>query len=516
MKPSSPTSLRPLQKNISNKVQLIVYAQKIEPYTLYGIQRLLTEYFSDVFYGVHILPFYKTVKGFDEGFDPINHLEVDAELGTWFDIQIISNSRLVVADMIVNHVSSKSSEFQSVIEDGEESPAFPLFLTYDKVFPRGAKESDLVKIYRPRPTFPFTHIQIGKKNTKRIFWTTFSHRQIDIDIYSQAGQDYIKKIITNFKNFGVQIVRLDAVGYVAKKAGTSCFMTEKTKQFITDIQNKLKSSNIKTLIESHTHYRKQIEIAQHCDLVYDFCITPLILFGLYFGEFSPLYTWLTNSPRNCITVLDTHDGIGIVDVARSGREKGLLNNTQIQKLIDTIHKNTEGESLTATGKNATNLDIYQINTTIYSALGCDDRRYLIARLLQFFCPGIPQVYYTGLFALKNDIEQLKRTKVGRDINRPVLSEKDIQSHLLRPVVKQLISLIRFRNAHKSFLGEFSHSLIEEDKGIELTWKNKDQHASLRVYNTQESNNIEFQLSFTESRGSIVTIDTIEELETILT
>ena len=36
-----------------------------------------------------------------------------------------------------------------------------------------------------------------------------------------------------------------------------------------------------------------------------------------------------------------------------------------------------------------NLDIYQINSTYYSALGDDDVKYFLARLIQAFAPGIP-------------------------------------------------------------------------------------------------------------------------------
>ena len=36
--------------------------------------------------------------------------------------------------------------------------------------------------------------------------------------------------------------------------------------------------------------------------------------------------------------------------------------------------------------------------------------------MQFFLPGVPQVYYVGALAGENDMELLKRTNVGRDIN----------------------------------------------------------------------------------------------------
>ena len=63
------------------------------------------------------------------------------------------------------------------------------------------------------------------------------------------------------------------------------------------------------------------------------------------------------------------------------------------------------------------MDSSQINCTFYDALGRRDAEYLIARAIQCFVPGIPQIYYVGLLAGGNDIELLRRTGVGRDINR---------------------------------------------------------------------------------------------------
>ena len=57
-----------------------------------------------------------------------------------------------------------------------------------------------------------------------------------------------------------------------------------------------------------------------------------------------------------------------------------------------------------------NLDIYQINCTFYSALGNRDDADLLARAIQFFAPGIPQVYYVGMLAGENDLELLEATK----------------------------------------------------------------------------------------------------------
>src|SRR6185295_16018743 len=103
---------------------------------------------------------------------------------------------------------------------------------------------------------------------------------------------------------------------------------------------------------------------------------------------------------------------------------------------------------------ANNLDLYQVNCTFYDALGRSDDEYLIARALQLFTPGIPQVYYVGLLAGANDMNLLRRTGVGRDINRHYYSDQEMHSELIRPVVHSILDLIRFRNTHAAFAGEF--------------------------------------------------------------
>ena len=85
--------------------------------------------------------------------------------------------------------------------------------------------------------------------------------------------------------------------------------------------------------------------------------------------------------------------------------------------METIHSRSNDQSRQATGAAANNLDLYQVNCTFFDALGRRGNDYLIARAIQFFAPGIPQVYYVGLLAGTNDMELLARTQVGRDINR---------------------------------------------------------------------------------------------------
>ena len=148
-------------------------------------------------------------------------------------------------------------------------------------------------------------------------------------------------------------------------------------------------------------------------------------------------------------------------------------------VVDTIHHRSRNESRQATGTAANNLDLYQINCTFYDALGCQDDAYLIARALQLFTPGIPQVYYVGLLAGRNDMELLRRTAVGRDINRHYYTPEELQQQLARPTVRTLMKLLRFRNTHPAFAGEF-HLLSSADDHILLEWRKESHWARLET------------------------------------
>lgn len=438
---------------VRNGVQLITYVNRFGGGDLSTLCDLLTGPLDGVFTGVHVLPFYRPFDGADAGFDPTDHTQVDPRLGDWPDLGALAESHDLTADLIVNHISADSPQFRDFLANGDESPHAGMFLTYGSVFPDGASEAELVRIYRPRPGLPFTAMTLAD-GSRRLLWTTFSPHQIDIDVSNPDARGYLSRVLDLQARAGVSQVRLDAVGYAVKTPGTSCFMTTDTQRFIAELGEGITARGMESLLEIHSHYSDQIEVAALMDRVYDFALPPLLLHGLYSGSADAIRRWLAMSPRNVITVLDTHDGIGVVDVGPSGERPGLLSAGQIDELVEGIHQATYGNSRLATGSSASNLDLYQVNTTYFSALGCDDDRYLLARLIQFLCPGIPQVYYAGLLALPNDMDLLARTGVGRDINRPYLDVAQIEAALEKPVVRRLLDLIHFRNTHPAFAGEF--------------------------------------------------------------
>jgi sucrose phosphorylase len=458
--------------------QLIAYADRLGG-SLSGLDEVMSEALEDVFDGVHVLPFFRPYDGADAGFDPEDHGEVDPRLGDWSDLRRLADGRRVMADLIVNHMSTSSRQFRDFLANGDDSEFAPLFLTLSSIFPDGATEDDLARIYRPRPGLPFTPMTVGGR--KRLIWTTFTAQQVDLDVRTSPFWTYITSVIDALVDGGVSMIRLDAVAYTGKVAGTSCFMTEESASLIERISGYAHARGAEVLLEVHGHYELQIAIAGTVDHVYDFALPPLLLHALGRGDAEPLARWLAVRPSNSINVLDTHDGIGVVDVGPSDSmppRPGLLDAHQIDALVAGIHANSGGASLLATGQAASNLDLYQVNCTYYEALGSDDRAMLIARLVQLFLPGIPQVYYVGLLAGRNDVELLRATGVGRDINRAHVTRADLDAALARPVVRRQLAAIRLRSAHPAFAGVFSAH--HEGPALRLTWRNGSDVLELRV------------------------------------
>lgn len=468
---------------MKNKVQLITYVDRFGGSNLNQLHELLTGPLKDVFGGTHLLPFFYKIDGADAGFDPIDHTRVDERLGDWSDIKRLAQDVDVMADVIVNHMSSESPQFLDYSAKGAASEYDGLFLTMSSVFPNGATEKELLTVYRPRPGMPFSVTTLAN-GERRLLWTTFTPQQIDIDVHHPAGQAYLDSILKSLSDSGVTMVRLDAVGYAIKKPGTNCFMMPETFEFIGQFAARARELGLEVLVEIHSYYKRQIEIAKQVDWVYDFALPPLVLHALEFGRSGPLLNWLAQRPNNAVTVLDTHDGIGIIDIGADAADRqgspGLVPPEELNELVERIHANSRGQSRKATGAAASNLDLYQVNCTFYDALGRNDAAYLIARAIQFFVPGIPQVYYVGLLAGENDMDLLDRTKVGRDINRHYYAREEVLQDLGKPVVQKLVELIKLRNTYPAFGGRFEAIALPEQRELQMQWTAGNASATLKV------------------------------------
>jgi sucrose phosphorylase len=447
-------------------VQLIAYADRLGG-SLPGLRRLLDGPLHGAFGGVHVLPFYRPFDGADAGFDPDDHLAVDPRLGTWEDLAELGRGRALVADLIVNHVSDRSAAFRAAVDGGDPG----MFLTFDRVFPAGATAADLLAITRPRPGLPFTRAVLGGR--PQLLWTTFTPHQIDLDVHHPAARAYLSEVLRRLAGCGVTMVRLDAVGYTVKAAGTSCFLTPKTYDFVDELSAEARGLGMAVLAEVHAVHAFAQQAAGHVDRVYDFVLGPLILHAVLTGDAGPLRRWWQARPRNTVTVLDTHDGLGMID-AGPGPDgaDGLLSAAQIESLVARISDGSGGTSVTSRVPGG----VYQTSCTLYDALGRDDRAFLLARLLQLFTPGIPQVYYVGLLAGRN--VAVSDGTDAREINRRRYTDAEVDAALEQPVVRELRELLRLRTEHPAFRGDFT---VSETAGeLVLGWRHGDATAELRA------------------------------------
>ena len=104
---------------------------------------------------------------------------------------------------------------------------------------------------------------------------------------------------------------------------------------------------------------------------------------------------------------------------------------------------------------------------------------MLARAIQMFMPGIPQVWYLDLFAGKNDYAAADRAGSGghKEINRSNLSSWEIEQGLKKKIVQDQLELIKFRNSFPAFNGKLE--VVEaEEKLLHLKWNHQGFSASL--------------------------------------
>ncbi|MEY8353501.1 sucrose phosphorylase [Lachnospiraceae bacterium 54-53] len=446
---------------LNNKIMLITYADSLGR-NLKELHTVLRTYLREEVGGVHILPFFPSSA--DRGFAPMRYDRVAEEFGTYEDVKEISRNYYLMFDFMVNHISKSSEYFKDFEEKQEDSAYKDMFIRYKDFWENGEPtggEVDL--IYKRKPRAPYIDVNFRNGQTEKV-WCTFSEEQVDLDVTSETTKEFIRRSLQMMCEYGASIIRLDAFAYAVKKAGTSCFFVEPDIwNLLHEMERITAEKNVTILPEIHEHYSIQLKIAKQGFWIYDFALPVLVLNALYSGNGTYLKRWLDMSPKKQFTTLDTHDGIGIVDV------KDLMPDEVIEETKERMF--TQGANVKKIYNTAAynNLDIYQVNTTYYSALGNRDDAYLLARAIQFFAPGIPQVYYVGLLAGANDIELMERTRNGRDINRHSYVLEEIAKEVERPVVRKLFELMRLRNSHPAFAVEGDMEVsLEGDHGITIT------------------------------------------------
>ncbi len=301
---------------------------------------------------------------------------------------------------------------------------------------------------------------------------------MDLNIKSPLVWDFYKDTLDALAGYGAKIVRLDAFAYAPKEVGSRNFLNEPgTWDLLDKIAQLAKPHGVTLLPEIHASYEEGTyrTIAEKGYMVYDFFLPGLLLDAFEQQNGQALIAWANEiTEKNMLTVnmLGCHDGIPLLDL------KGLLPEERIQGLIQTLVSRGGFVKDLHGAKNV----YYQVNATYYSALGEDDRRMLLARAIQLFMPGKPQVWYLDLFAGKNDYAAMERAGAGghKEINRTNLSLEDIAAGLEKPVVQKQLELLKMRSSQPVFSPEAEISAEAQGSRIALRWRREGQEALLEA------------------------------------
>lgn len=453
-------------KEIPNKVMLITYPDSLGG-NLRGLDAALARHLQGAVGNIHILPFFPSSG--DRGFSPTTYDEVDSAFGGWQDIRALADRYTLMCDMMVNHISRQSREFQDYLAHGEASPYAPMFFDYDAFWGGEPPAEEYAALYRRSDKPLFVEITLPDGTAKRL-WCSFSTEQIDLDTDHPATRRYILENLERLGAHGISLVRMDAYGYITKVRGTNCFFVEpKVWDLIADCESLLSQNDMTLLPEVHDRYETALKIAEHGYYTYDFVLPMLMLHTLTAHTGKAMKRWFAIAPRKQFTVLDTHDGVGVYDAA------GIVSDEEADAVIRRIEHRLSYAYKPMDESKKKYRKAYQLYGTYYSMLDENDHAYLLARALQLFAPGIPQVYYVGLLAGPNDLGFT--VEDHRFINRKNYSAAELDQAFERPLVQQIVSLLHFRNECPAFDGDLLVGDTPDDQ-LALTWTNGDISAKI--------------------------------------
>ncbi|MGK7952528.1 MAG: alpha-amylase family glycosyl hydrolase [Xenococcaceae cyanobacterium] len=406
-----------LDKWSENNILLISYGDSIlceSEKPLVTLDRFLTKYLLDTITGVHILPFFPYSS--DDGFAVIDYLKVNSELGDWQDISAIAAKFNLMADLVINHVSSQSlwvEQFKKC-----QPPGCNYFIEVDP-------ETDLSEVVRPRNSPLLAPVETSQ-GTKYV-WATFGHDQIDLNFANPDVLLEFIKIILFYVKKGAKYIRLDAVGYLWKKMGTTCIHLHETHAVIRLLREILQmlDADIALITETNVPNRENLSYFGNRDeahMIYNFSLPPLLLNALLQGKSEHLKTWMMSMPPAPIgcayfNFMASHDGIGVRPA------EGLLAEKEYQQLLESMQK--FGGQISMRKKADGSESPYEINISLFDALkgtvkGEDDwqiERFLCAQTIMMAIEGIPAFYLHSLLATPNDYEKMAKTGRNRSINR---------------------------------------------------------------------------------------------------
>lgn len=416
--------------------------------------------FKDIINTLHLLPFFPSSS--DRGFAVINFGAVDPKLGSWDDIDALSQQYQLMFDGVFNHISASSQAFQEFLNG---NPRFQsTFTTYTD--PTDLTPDQREVLVRPRTSDVLTQFQTI--NGPAWVWTTFSADQVDLNF---ANPEVLLRIVTTllrYVRYGANLIRLDAVTYLWKEPGTRCASLPQTHAIVKLYRRILRivAPHAALITETNVPHAENVSYfgdgTDEAQMVYNFALPPMVLYTFYREDTSALTQWADSldypsTTTTFFNILDTHDGIGLMGV------REILPKSEIEFMVERARRH--GAFVSFRTIKGGQEEPYEINSTWFSALNLDDaredmslqvQRYVASRSIALVLRGVPGIYFHGLIGTCNDITAVLKTKVKRDINRQILQAEELIASFREPhsklaqLVEKLGQLLVIRREYRAF------------------------------------------------------------------
>ena len=415
---------------------------------LKSLKGFLDEHLAEKINTVHILPFFPYSS--DDGFSVIDYQKVDPKLGSWEDVRKLAESKKLMFDAVVNHISRESRWFKGFLQGDPK---------YKDYFIQPGHDWDLSNVVRPRTSPLLTKVKTRTEPKK--VWTTFSADQIDLNYANPEVLLEILDVLMFYIRQGATIIRLDAIAYLWKESGTTCIHLPKTHRVIKLLRLVMEEADpeIVLITETNVPHLENVSYFGEFDpetgrtdeahMVYQFPLAPLVLHTLISGSAKHLADWADGLESKGVffNFIASHDGIGVLPA------KGILSEDELQKLIDQVHRH--GGLLSHRSNPDGSETVYELNTSLYDALNdpespdppVDIERFLASQVILISLAGIPGIYYHSLFGSRNALANVQKTGRARSINREKFLWYELQEVLENP-----------ENIHAQIFNKFRHLL----------------------------------------------------------
>ena len=461
---ASPAGERP-PRWTSNDAFLITYGDSVvdgDRVPLQVLEELVAKHLASAISVVHVLPF--NPYSSDRGFSVIDYDAVDPELGTWDDLDALSQSVDLMADLVCNHASSESAWFEQFLAD--EEPGRDYFMT-------AAADADVSSVVRPR-NLPLLNAYETAAGTRHA-WCTFSPDQVDLDYRNPEVLLAMLRVLDRYISHGARFIRLDAVAYLWKVLGTTCIHLPETHEVIR-LWNTLlaaRAPHVCIVTETNVPSAENLSYFGNRDeahMIYNFSLPPLIINALLQGRADHLRTWMMQmppAPPGCtyLNFLASHDGIGVRPA------EGLLSEDEIGELVSAAEA---AGGLHGTYDAPGGPRPYEINVSLWDLL--DPDQFVCAHAIMFGVEGIPAVWINSLLAQGNDREAADASGVRRDITRArvrfddAVAVLDDESTAEGRAASELLRLLRIRADQPAFDPGATQFTLQLGPGLFAFWR----------------------------------------------